>query len=48
MKLGSSGEPILPPLHKTWLKELNLTIDFINEAKPVIIEETEKALEMFL
>ncbi len=48
MKLGSSGEPILPPLHKNWLKELNLTIDFINEAKLVIIEETEKALEMFL
>lgn len=48
MKLGNSGEPVLPPLHKTWLKELKLTIDFINEAKMTIIEETEKALEMFL
>ncbi len=48
MKLGSSGEPVLPPLHKTWLKELKLTIDFINDTKLIIIEETEKALEMFL
>ncbi len=48
MKLGNSGEPVLPPLHKSWLKELNLTIDFINEAKPLVIEETETAVEMFL
>ena len=48
MNLGSSGEPTLPILHKKWLKELGLTLDFIVDAKIQVVEETEIALEMFV
>lgn len=48
MRLGSSGEPLIPPLQKHWLKELGLTLDFIQESKMEIMDQTDKALEMFL
>lgn len=48
MKLGNSGEPVIPPLQKHWLKELGLTLDFIQDSKLDIIEQTDRALDMFL
>lgn len=48
MKLGSSGEPALPPLKKSALTELGLTLDFIKDARVVVFEEADQALQLFM
>lgn len=48
IKLGSSGEPALPPLKKDVLKQLGLTLDFIRDARETVRKETQEAIRLFL
>ncbi|MFQ5482620.1 MAG: HDOD domain-containing protein [Nitrospinaceae bacterium] len=48
LQLGDSGEPVLPPLCKITLRELDLDLNFIREAQSVVTEETADVLGSFL